>query len=148
MLAAPAANGVSASARRWVLVRGSSGQTVAASSFSFVSKAAASGARTLPPDLGHAVLAGLDLDVAVEVALTSHAHRLGVKVDHHPVDEFGDLLPRQLVPARRRAGQFGVDAGQHVLIDDQIGAKDRGGDDPEVHLAGREYLTQPREPLQ
>jgi hypothetical protein len=48
MLAAPAASGVSASARRWVVVRGSSGHTVAASSFSFVSKAAASGARTLP----------------------------------------------------------------------------------------------------
>jgi hypothetical protein len=89
----------------------------------------------------------LDLDVAVEVALTSDAYRVGINVDHHPVDEFGDLLSRQLVPGRRPAGQFRVDLGQDVLVCNQIGAEDRGSDDPEVHVAGHEYLTQPREPL-
>jgi hypothetical protein len=33
------------------------------------------------PDLGHAVLVGLDLNMAVEVALTGHPHRVGVQPD-------------------------------------------------------------------
>jgi hypothetical protein len=48
IVVAPAASGLSASVRRWVVVRGSSGHTVAASSLSFASKAAASTPRTSP----------------------------------------------------------------------------------------------------
>jgi hypothetical protein len=53
-----------------------------------------------------------------------------------------------LFPGWRLAGQFRVDLGQDVLVDDQIGTEDRGSDHAEVHLAGQEHLTQLREPLQ
>jgi hypothetical protein len=104
------------------------------------------GAHTAP-DLGHPVLAGLDLDMAVEVALTRHPHRFGIQLDHQPVDQLGDLLPRELVPLRRRAGQLRVDLGQHGRVGDQVGAKDRRGDNAKVHRAGHKHLSQLREAL-
>jgi hypothetical protein len=50
------------------------------------------GAADFSPDFGHPVLAGADIDVAVGVALSSHAYRVGVGDDDQPVDQLGDLL--------------------------------------------------------
>ena len=106
IVVAPAASGVSASVRRWVVVRGSSGHTVAASCIQLGVEGRPIRRAHAAPDLGRAVLAGLYLDMAVQIALLGHPHRLGVKLDDHPVDQLGDLLAREFVPRWSLAGQL------------------------------------------
>ena len=78
--------------------------------------------------------------MAAPAGVAGAAHRFGVDVDDHPVDQIGDPLIGQRVPGRGLGGELGVDDGDDVGVDDQCGAGQDEPQHPQIHGAGGEHV--------
>ncbi len=135
-----AASGDSASVRRWVLVRGSSGHTVAASSLSLVSKAAASGPRTFPRSRPSRSARGSprcgDRD-----RVACHPHRVGVG-SMTSQSTSSVIFSRESVfhDGALAASWASMVASAAVSVSRSV-RKIARGDHPKVHCTGQKHRT-------
>ena len=101
-----------------------------------------------PPQFGQPVSGRTDLDVAILFGLAFGTNGVRVGVAHEPVDDLGDLVPRQGVPPGGVGGQPFVHSRQGVAVGDQSGPEHRRDDDAEIDLTGGEYRSQLRQPFE
>lgn len=70
--------------------------------------------------------------------------RVGVDVDNHPIDEFGDAVVGQGVPGRRRLGELSVQDRHDVGVGDQRGPIEDDPKHPQIHHTGAKRIGEAR----
>ncbi|CAM2871330.1 hypothetical protein MYSI104531_06535 [Mycobacterium simiae] len=105
------------------------------------------GRQTRAVDFGDAVANVTDPYLATGLAFLAAPHRILVGSHDDLVDLRGQAPMRHRRPPRHVHGQLRVDAGQYLVIGQQIGAIDDGLKRPVVDVAGLENLRDPGQPL-